>query len=89
MRVLIATGKKATNFPGLCECIRESAKEGGLEIPQGIYMVPGPGCGNLAMDIIGPEDEAERFVNALTMALMPAKWSTTSDELPEVDTLVE
>ena len=87
MRVLIATssgpaGKAQTVF----DIIRKSAQEGGLVIPPGIIWTTGPGCSNMAFDIIGPDDEAEKFANAVTMALMPAKWGTTTDSLPDKDT---
>ncbi len=89
MRILIATAtgpKDETSARTIFGNMRESAKEGGLEIPDGIIWTGGKGCSNLAFDIIGPDDEAERFAIAVTMAFMPSKWCTTQDELPEHDT---
>ena len=88
MKLLIATATKPLsqdNYTAMCGQIRQSAKEGGLTIPKGIYMTPGPGCNNLAFELIGDDDEAERFANALTMALMPSKWSTFGEPAPEED----
>jgi hypothetical protein len=66
--------------------IRESASEGSLVIPAFLW-TGGPGCTNLAFEILGDETEAEHFANALTMALMPAKWATTSDPIPGWDSV--
>jgi hypothetical protein len=66
--------------------MREAAEAEGLTIPSFLF-VRGPGCFNMAFDAIGSDEAAERFANMATMALMPAKWSTTSDKLPDVDTL--
>ncbi len=89
MRVLIATAtgpKNEGSFEQLTKQMRASAAEGNLTIPPGIWWTGGRGCSNLAFDVVGPDDEAERFANALTMAFMPSKWCTTSDSLPDVDT---
>jgi hypothetical protein len=89
MRVLIATATKPKamdNFTELCSLFRAAAVEGGLRIPEGILWTSGPGCTNLAFDVEGDEDVAERFIKAITMQLMPAKWTTTKDSLPEFDT---
>lgn len=41
--------------------------------------VPGPGCTNLAIKLAEPN---ETFINALTLALMPARWALNDgDEL--------
>lgn len=92
-KYLIATATKPKgddNFKELCGLIRSSAEEHELlKVTGGITWVPGPGCNNLAFEIEGDEAEAEKFVSALTMALMPAKWTTTSDEIPEQDTWVK
>ena len=88
MKLLIATATKPLsqdNFTAMCGSIRESAKEGGLTIPDGIYMTPGLGCNNLAFELIGDDGEAERFADVLTMALMPSKWSTFVDPTPTED----
>lgn len=89
MRILIATATAPKNKDSavtMFATIRECAKEGGLKIPPGIMWTGGRGCTNLAMDVMGPDDEVERFANAITMALMPSKWCTTTDALPEEDT---
>ena len=88
MKLLIATATKPLsqdNFTAMCGSIRESAKEGDLTIPKGIYFTTGSGCNNLAMELIGDDNEAKRFADVLTMALMPAKWSTFADDTPTED----
>ena len=86
MRILIATSAYPPNAPPFFAAMREAAAAEGLFIPA-ILFVRGPGCFNMAFDAIGSDEAAERFANMATMALMPAKWSTTSDKLPDVDTL--
>ncbi len=89
MRILIATAtgpKNEGSFEQLAKQMRASASEGDLTIPPGIWWTGGRGCSNLAFDIVGPDDEAEKFATALTMALMPSKWGTTLDTLPSEDT---
>ncbi len=89
MRILIATASKPTSqakADAFNAIIRDSAKEGGLKIPQGIMWCEGPGCANLAFDLLGPDDKTKRFADSLTMHLGIAKWGTTTDTLPEVDT---
>jgi len=90
MRILIATATKfadANGFANVCQIMRDSAAETEMTIPPGIIFTPGPGCNNLAFDLLGgDDDQCERYANALTMALMPSKWSTTADQLPDVDT---
>lgn len=89
MKVLIATSKwpkSKENFTQLCEILRAEATNSGLSIERGILWTAGPGCSNLAFKLTGDEDESERFANQITMAMMPSKWTTTGDELPEEDT---
>ena len=86
---IIATATKPLgedNFKFICRMLRERAKEGNLEITSGIIWTPGPGCNNVAFQVTGDEKEAEKFLNAITMALMPAKWGTTADAVPSEDT---
>lgn len=42
-------------------------------------MTDGPGCANYALEVEGTEKAIEDFGNMLTMAMMPARWSFTSD----------
>jgi len=86
MRILIATATVPIDFPQFCTMLRDSAKGAGIEIPQGIWWTGGYGCTNLALDLIGDDKTCETFANGLTMALMPSKWQTTRDCLPEADT---
>ena len=89
MRLLIATAQRpATEEKAFAfnECIRKSASEASLFIPQGILWTEGPGCANLAFDIEGGEDECNNFGKILCMHMQPAKWCETPDALPERDT---
>jgi hypothetical protein len=71
---LIAFAGKPANKSFL-DTLVQMAKNDGVDI-LGAIVTPGPGCHNLAI-LLNPPNEA--FVNALTMALMPAKWCTTTD----------
>ncbi len=66
MRLLIATAQRpATEEKAFAfnECIRKSASEASLFIPQGILWTEGPGCANLAFDIEGGEDTISNSIN--------------------------
>ena len=71
---LIAFGRKP--IPGFLDALRTLAKNDGVEI-RGAILTEGPGCWNLA--ILIDDDIPTNFVDALTMALMPAKYETCSD----------
>ena len=89
MKILIATAlspSTADKARTLFQMIRESASEGSLVIPA-FYWTGGPGCTNLAFELVGDEKEAEAFANTLTMALMPARWCTTGDPIPSWDSV--
>ena len=77
MKVCIATSKKPLDFDKFIAQIKSSAAEGRNEI-KGYVVMPGRGCWNHGIIIEG--DDAENFINALTMALMPAKSSIVSDD---------
>lgn len=81
MKVCIATSKKPLDFDKFITQIKASAAEGNNEI-KGYVIMPGNGCWNHGIIIEG--DDAENFINAITMALMPAKWSIVSDNDPGV-----
>ena len=70
---LIAFGKKP--LPGFITRMVELASLDDVKII-GALLVEGPGCANLAVMLPEPNDA---FANALTMALMPAKWELTTD----------
>jgi len=89
MKILIATAMRPTSpdkARTVFQMIRESATLTSLVIPS-FYWTGGPGCTNLAFEVVGDDIEAEKFANELTMALMPAKWCLTSDPLPEWDSV--
>lgn len=75
MKYLIAFGKRPN--PGFMATLVQLAANDGVAI-RAMTIVPGPGCNNLAFELDG---ENEAFASALTMALMPAKWTTTEDPI--------
>jgi len=89
MKYLIATATSPdseSGFNAICENIRGAAGEADISVVGGILWTPGPGCHNVAFELQGDESACERFVGQITMALMPSKWSTTGDNIPEIDT---
>lgn len=75
---LIAFGGRPKNAEVFLKQLKEIAAGDGIDV-RGAVLAPGPGCYNLAVRM----EENEAFVSALTMALMPAKWCTTGDEVAE------
>jgi hypothetical protein len=75
IRALIAFGSRPRDPSTFLNAFRAVAKADGVEIA-GAVLCPGPGCSNLAF--IAETDDI-RFVEQLTMALMPAKYELTSD----------
>jgi hypothetical protein len=89
MKIIIATTKvplTIEKFTSFCASLRDAAHDRKLTINKGIIFTEGPGCANLAMELIGNNEDIEKFANGLTMALMPSKWGTTQDAMPEIDT---
>lgn len=72
---LIAFAGKPTSPDTFLATICSLAKADGVEIQGGI-LTTGPDCHNLAVLL---EGENDRFADALTLALMPAKWCRTTD----------
>ena len=88
MKLLIGTATKPRdemNFKELCSKLREAALQSNLRVVSGILWTDGPGCSNVALELEGNPEACESFAEALAMALMPAKWTTTEDEIPEDD----
>lgn len=88
MKLLIATAvapKSKENFEPLCNILRNFVRNEGLEIKGGILWTYGQGCCNVAMDIPGEDAAVEKVADRLTIALMPAKWTNTNDEIPDHD----
>lgn len=89
MKILIATATvphSEEGFKTICDIIRSEAEARGLSVNKGILFTDGPGCANLAFELLGDEAVAESYANMITMVFMPSKWCTTSDELPDIDT---
>lgn len=70
---LIAIMRKP--MPDFLKTLREVSAAEGVEI-RGAVLTSGIGCYNLGFLLDG---ENEAYVNALTLALMPARWCTTED----------
>jgi len=86
MKILIATACKPKNgisVQTLFDQIVEAALLDFSCVVTKAIWCHGPGCTNLAFEIFGLKDDREKFANQLTMAFMPAKWSTTKDHIPE------
>jgi hypothetical protein len=81
MKAVIATTKCPTDFDAYIEAIKELAVEKNVVV-RGYIVVYGHGCFNHGIILDG--EEIEEFLNHLTMALMPARWSTVSDDDPGV-----
>jgi len=73
MKCLIAFAGKP--MPTFLDAIVNLSKKDGVDI-KGAILTYGPGCYNLAIEL---EEQNDRYAEALTMALMPAKYCTTED----------
>lgn len=62
-------------LPTFLEKIVELSASDGVTI-QGALLTEGPGCYNLGIML---DEQNDRFAEALTMALMPAKYCVTTD----------
>lgn len=70
----IASATKPNNFEVFVGLVKSSAAEHGKLELIGFVVAPGPGCNNYGLMLSGEEAEAERFVQAFTNALFPAKY---------------
>jgi len=83
VQYLIATAmkpKSREHCNNVFDIMRESATENGLKVMKAIWC-EGPGCSNLAFEVIGDEGKCERFGAAMNRILQPAKWSNTNDTI--------
>ena len=81
MKACIATSKAPTDFEAFLDAIKALAMKQNVTI-QGYVVTSGYNCANHGIMLIG--DNTEKFLNQLTMALMPARWSIVSDDDPGV-----
>ncbi len=81
MKACIATTKRPTDFAAFLDAVKEQAKVDNVEI-KGYVVTDGHGCLNHGIIVDG--ETVEPFLNHLTMALQPAKWSVVSDNDPAV-----
>ena len=83
--LLIATSKapQKDQAKELAEQVRLCGAYGGVAV-QAQQWTEGPGCANFALACMYEDPKQfEKFANVLTMALMPAKWTTTTDEVQD------
>lgn len=78
MKAVIATSKTPTNFELFLSLVRDMAQDKNVTI-NGYSITAGPNCANHGLAIDGINDACEDFLDSLTMALMPARWSAVSD----------
>lgn len=77
----IASATRPKDFPAFVEALKSAAAEHNELTLTGLLVVQGPGCNNYGLLLQGCEAPAARFVEQLTMALQPAKYSQIeSDE---------
>lgn len=68
-------GPRIVDDPVFMEKIKATAEKHFANIKVvGISGEPGPGCYNFGFAIEGPADEAEEFIENLTMALRPSRF---------------
>lgn len=79
MDIVIASLTRPTNVQAFFEAIKNGALEGPCTISAGVF-TGGKGCGNYGFRINGADKDAEDLANAITMALMPAKWSQSPND---------
>lgn len=82
MKTCIATSKAPTDFNAYLGAVKQMAEELNVTI-LGYTVVYGLGCYNHGIMLEG--DNSEQFMNQLTMALMPARWSKVADNDPAID----
>jgi len=83
--ILIAAAIKpieGKTFQDVYNLIRASAKEFNCTVMGGIW-THGRGCTNLGLKIHGECNSIDTFGQALCMAMMPAKWCDTPDEIED------
>lgn len=83
MKILIATTmtpETADNARSIHSAIAGLVEDVGLKLIGAIW-VKGYGCNNFAVALEGAEETCEALANQLTMAMMPARWTTTADPI--------
>ena len=83
--ILIATSghpKPGGSDKFFSDVVAAAAKDFSIIITRGYY-THGPGCYNLALRCHGLEEDINAFGRQLCMAMMPSKWGSTEDEIPE------
>jgi len=83
VKYLIATAmrpKSLKHCNKVFDIMRNVAAEHACIITKALWC-EGPGCSNLAFEIIGDEVECEEFGFSLNHYMQPAKWSETTDKI--------
>lgn len=82
MQVVIATSTAPKDVDAFFQKLHEIASDPcfGCVLLAGVYCT-GSGCYNLGLDVTGEDEQkVEKYVNCLTMALMPARWSSVEND---------
>lgn len=82
MNILIASLRRPTDPQTFFSTLSHMAKSDDVVV-HGMVLAAGPGCANIALRVSGPPEACEKLANGVTMALQPAKWSLTGDEIPD------
>lgn len=76
----VASATKPRDFNSFVAFVKESAAEHGKLQLVAFVLAAGPGCNNYGMMLEGEEAEAKRFVEAFTLAVMPAKYGRSEGD---------
>ncbi len=76
MKICIATNKAPSDFPAFLQSVKRLAEDSETQV-NGYVIIGATNCCNHGIIVEGPKWEF--FANALTMALMPARWTIVSD----------
>ena len=76
MDINIASMTRPKDMNAFWQALRDTIEGEAGFVFKAAVVAPGPGCNNYGLRIEGEEKEVENLVNQITMALMPAKWST-------------
>ena len=77
MKACIATNLTPSNFDEFLDAVKMLSTEYDVVI-QGYVVVPGSSCANHGMILEG--GDTNKFLDALTMAMMPARWTIVPDD---------
>lgn len=79
----IASATRPHDFALFADAVKNAASSRGKLECVALVVVPGFGCNNYGVMLTGPEDEAVKFIESMTMALQPGKYSRVKND-PEL-----